>query len=75
MQIPVSYTHLDVYKRQIYGNYIVVDPAGNGIAARREIRLSPYYLANGFLTAASCTLFFRRCLLDEGILRLSLIHI
>lgn len=54
----------------IYGNYIVVDPAGNGIAARREIRLSPYYLANGFLTAASCTLFFRRCLLDEGILRL-----
>ena len=52
----------------LYGNYIVVGPDGHGIAARREIRLSSYYIANGFLNIASCAIFFRRRLLDSGIL-------
>lgn len=52
----------------IYGNYIVVDEDGLPIAARREIRLSKAYIANGSLNAASCTMFFRRRLLDKGML-------
>jgi glycosyltransferase involved in cell wall biosynthesis len=52
----------------LYGNHIVVDADGLGIAARREIRLSSFYISHGFLYAASCTMFFRRRLLDSGIL-------
>lgn len=58
----------------LYGNYIVVDAEGRGIAARREIRLSIFYIANGFLYAGSCTTFFRRRLLDEGILPLDPVY-
>ncbi len=54
----------------IYGDTIVVDGNGSPIAARREIRLSIIYIANSFLNAFSCTTFFRRRLLDKGILRL-----
>ncbi|MGE4442600.1 MAG: glycosyltransferase family 2 protein [Desulfomicrobium sp.] len=54
----------------VYGNALVVDADGAILAARREIRLSPTYIANSFLNAFSCTLFFRRRLLDDGILYL-----
>lgn len=54
----------------IYGNALVVNGSGEIIAARREIRLSRRYIANGFLNAFSCTTFFRRRLWDEGILKL-----
>ena len=54
----------------VYGNALVVNPNGEVIAARREIRLSPAYIANSFLNAFSCTLFFRRRLWDVGILKL-----
>lgn len=52
----------------IYGNYIVVDGGGKPVAARREIRLSKKYISNGYLNAASCTMFFRRRLFDSGLL-------
>lgn len=54
----------------IYGNALVVDASGNLLAARREIRLSRAYIANSFLNAFSCTMFFRRRLLDAGLLPL-----
>lgn len=53
----------------VYGGYIVVDGAGAPIAARRDIRLNYAYISHGFLYAASCTLFFRRRLLDSGLLK------
>lgn len=52
----------------VYGNYIVVDGGGKPLAARREIRLSKKYISNGFLNAASCTMFFRRRLFNSGLL-------
>lgn len=54
----------------VYGHALVVDEVGAILAARREIRLSRTYIANSFLNAFSCTLFFRRRLLDDGILLL-----
>lgn len=54
----------------VRGHYIVVDNQGMPIAARREIRLSKVYISNTFLNTASCTLFFRRSLWDEGIIQL-----
>lgn len=50
----------------VFGNMIVVDSAGNPLATRREIPLRRLYLRNRFLYALSCTLFFRRRLLDRG---------
>jgi len=52
----------------VFGDYLVVDDAGRAIALRREIPLRRVYIANGFLNAMSCTLFFRRRLLDNGLL-------
>lgn len=52
------------------GNALVVDGAGGPIAARREIRPARAYIANGFLNVFSCTLFFRRSLLERGLLTL-----
>lgn len=52
----------------VYGNYIVVDETGKPVAARREIRLSKLYISHDYLNAASCTMFFRRRLLDSGLL-------
>ncbi|MEW6676743.1 MAG: glycosyltransferase family 2 protein [Pseudomonadota bacterium] len=49
----------------VFGNYIVISNTGNPIAARREIRLSKSYIANGFLNAASCTMFFRSRILAD----------
>ena len=43
---------------------------GQAIAARREIPLRAGYVRNGFLYAMSCKSFFRRRLLDAGLLHL-----
>ena len=56
----------------IFGNYIVVRADGSPVALRREIPFRPIYAANGFLYAQSCTLFFRRHLLDRGLLKFDL---
>lgn len=56
----------------IYGDALVVAAEGNLLAARREIRLSRTYIANSFLNAFSCTTFFRRRLLDAGVLQLDI---
>jgi glycosyltransferase involved in cell wall biosynthesis len=52
----------------VFGNMIIVDSNGNPLAARREIPLRSFYVRNDFLYAISCTTFFRRRLLDEGLL-------
>ena len=54
----------------IRGHAIIVDAEGDAIAARREIRLSKVYISNGFLNTYSCTLFFRKALWSEGLIRL-----
>lgn len=50
----------------VWGNAIVVSSQGAAIAGRREIALRRLYIANSFLNASSCTMFFRRRLLDAG---------
>lgn len=52
------------------GNYVVTDDQGRAVALRREIPLRKVYIVNSFLNLASCTLFFRRRLLDRGLLQL-----
>jgi hypothetical protein len=54
----------------VYGNALIIDGEGALLAARREIRLSKRYIANAFLNAYSCTMFFRRRLWDRGLLPL-----
>lgn len=54
----------------LFGDYIVVNEQGHAVALRREIPLRRFYVANSFLNVQSCTLFFRRRLWDEGLLRL-----
>ncbi len=54
----------------VYGNAIVVSNEGEALAARREIRLSSFYIKNSFLNGYSCTMFFRRELFESGLLRL-----
>ncbi len=54
----------------IYGDALIIDAVGQLLAARREIRLSKTYIANTFLNAYSCTIFFRRRLWDSGVLPL-----
>ncbi|MFO7871846.1 MAG: glycosyltransferase [Kiritimatiellia bacterium] len=53
----------------IFGDCIFVDETGEPVAARREIPLRHAYVANGYLYAMSCTLFFRRRLYDGGMLK------
>lgn len=50
----------------VFGDMIAVAPTGEPLAARREIPMRGLYLRNRFLYAFSCTLFFRRSLLDRG---------
>jgi len=50
----------------VFGDYVVCGPDGRVIALRREIPFRRLYVANSFLYAASCTLFFRRRLLERG---------
>ena len=52
----------------IYGNAIIIDACGNAIAARREIPLRHGYICNSFLNIYTCTMFFRRRLLERGLL-------
>jgi hypothetical protein len=54
----------------VFGDYLVVDSKGKAIAARREIPFRRFYIANTFMYAQSCTIFYRRELWDRGLLRL-----
>ncbi|WP_081629095.1 glycosyltransferase family 2 protein [Methyloversatilis discipulorum] len=54
-----------------YGDVLIVDASGNPISARREPRLSHFYVRNKFLYTYSCATFFRRNLLDKGLLHLN----
>jgi glycosyltransferase involved in cell wall biosynthesis len=54
----------------VFGDYIVTDARGRAVALRREIPFRRIYVVNGFLNLASCTMFFRRRLLDGGLLGL-----
>ena len=56
----------------IFGNTILVDKTGKAIAARREIPLRKIYVVNGFLYALSCTMFFRRQLWNNNLLKFDL---
>jgi glycosyltransferase involved in cell wall biosynthesis len=53
----------------VSGDYLVVDDSGRAIALRRELPLRRFFVVNSFLNTLSCTLFFRRRLLDQGLLR------
>lgn len=53
----------------LFGDYLVARPDGTAVALRREIPFRRAYVANGFLYAMSCTLFFRRGLRERGLLR------
>lgn len=55
----------------VYSDYIYVNSRGEPLAARREIPLRKRYITNGHLYAASCTLFYRRRLWNEGTLWLN----
>jgi hypothetical protein len=50
----------------LFGDYIVCNAYGAPIAQRQEIPFRPLYVANSFLNVQSCTLFFRRRLLERG---------
>ena len=55
----------------LFADYLVVDAQGSAVALRREIPLRRFYVANSFLNAQSCTLFYRRRLWDHGLLKLN----
>lgn len=61
-----SHPHVDV----LFADYLVVDEAGRAVALRREIPLRRFNVVNSFLNTQSCTMFFRRALLESGALRL-----
>lgn len=61
-------THPDV--DVVFGDYIVADASGKPVALRREIPFRRIYVVNRQLNTQSCTLFFRRKLLDKGLLQL-----
>ena len=54
----------------VFGDAIIVSADGTPISARRDVPLSHFYIRNTFLYSYSCTMFFRRRLFDEGVLRL-----
>lgn len=54
----------------IYGNALIVNEEGDLISARRELPLERSFINNVFLNVFSCATFFRRCLWDNGILKL-----
>ena len=53
-----------------FGDYIVADSQGRPVSLRREIPFRRIYVVNRHLYTQSCTLFFRRHLLDAGLLQL-----
>ena len=61
-----SHPEVDV----VFGDYIVADTHGRPVALRREIPFRHIYVVNSFLNMASCTIFYRRRLLDSGMLQL-----
>ena len=64
--------HLDRHPQVdvLFGDYLVADEAGRAVALRREIPLRRFNVVNSFLNTQSCTMFFRRALLDRGALKL-----
>jgi glycosyltransferase involved in cell wall biosynthesis len=54
----------------LFADYLVADEQGRAVALRREIPLRRFYVVNSFLNTQSCTLFYRRRLWDEGLLKL-----
>lgn len=52
----------------VHADTIIVAPDGRPLAARREIPLRAAYVRNIFLYTLSCSVFFRRRLLDKGLL-------
>ncbi len=54
----------------VWGDYICVDPAGNPLAARREIDANAFLMKYCSCYIASCTVFFRGRLLNAGSLYL-----
>ena len=54
----------------VSGDYLVADEQGRAVALRREIPMRTFYVANTFLNTLTCTLFFRRRLWADGVLRL-----
>ncbi|MBK1616095.1 hypothetical protein CKO44_21810 [Rubrivivax gelatinosus] len=54
----------------VFGDAIIVGPDGRPLAYRREPPPRAFYIRNSFLYLYSCTLFYRRRLWDEGLLRL-----
>lgn len=52
----------------VFGDYIIVTGAGQPISVRRTVPIRRFYLKHDYLYAASCTLFFRKRLFDEGLL-------
>lgn len=53
-------------RQVLFADYIVCSDSGAPVALRREIPFRSLYVRNSFLYAQSCTLFFRRSLLDQG---------
>lgn len=64
--------HLDRHPQVdvLFGDYLVADEAGRAVALRREIPLRRFNVVNAFLNTQSCTMFFRRALLERGALKL-----
>lgn len=54
----------------LFADYLVADEAGRAVALRREIPLRRFNVVNSFLNTQSCTMFFRRALLERGALKL-----
>ena len=61
-----SHPNVDV----LFADYLVADAAGRAVALRREIPLRRFNVVNSFLNTQSCTMFFRRTLLERGALKL-----
>jgi len=63
--------HFDAHPsaQVLFADYIVCNAAGDPVALRREVPFRAAYVRNSFLYAQSCTLFFRRELLEAGSLR------
>ena len=52
----------------IFGDTLVVDPCGNLIAYRKSHRLRRSYVQSSYLYTLSCSLFFRRRVIQDGFL-------
>jgi glycosyltransferase involved in cell wall biosynthesis len=57
-----------------FGDFIIVSSDGQPISVRRTVPIRRFYLKHDYLYSASCTLFFRRRLYEEGILLFDTIY-